>query len=152
MTIDVHDETGEMTEKHVTLVTIVLQSAQDRLHLHKDTECSLLFVDQATIQALNRDYRGKDKVTDVLSFALNDEDGFEIAQDEHILGDIVLCVERAREQAREYGHSFERELCFLAIHGLLHLIGYDHGTAEEEQEMFTLQEDLLKAYGLERKP
>ncbi|QQK75826.1 rRNA maturation RNase YbeY [Salicibibacter cibarius] len=150
--LDIADETATLPETQVALVMNVLQSTCERLGLPADTECSLLFVDANMIQTLNRDYRGKDAVTDVLSFALNDEDEEAMDTDpaDHMLGDIVVCVERARYQAEEYDHSLERELCFLAIHGLLHLLGYDHGTADEEREMFTLQEELLRAYGLER--
>ncbi|QDI89779.1 rRNA maturation RNase YbeY [Salicibibacter halophilus] len=150
--IDIVDETATLPESQISLVMNVLQSTCERLGLPSDTECSLLFVDEEMIQALNWDYRGKDDVTDVLSFALNDEDADTMDSDpaHHMLGDIVICVEKARLQAEEYGHSMERELCFLAIHGLLHLLGYGHGTSEEEQEMFTLQEELLSAYGLER--
>ncbi|AXF54693.1 rRNA maturation RNase YbeY [Salicibibacter kimchii] len=151
--IDISDETATLPETQISLVMNVLQATCERLELPLDTECSLLLVDAKTIQALNRDYRGKDDVTDVLSFALNDEDAGETDPGlaHHMLGDIVICVEQAGHQAKEYSHSMERELCFLAIHGLLHLLGYDHGTTEEEREMFTLQEDLLSAYGLERK-
>ncbi|QQK79689.1 rRNA maturation RNase YbeY [Salicibibacter cibi] len=150
--IDIADETATLPETQVALVTNVLQSTCERLGLPADTECSLLFVDAKTIQALNRDYRGKDDATDVLSFALNDDaEAMDTDPADHMLGDIVVCVEQARDQAGEYGHSMERELCFLAVHGLLHLLGYDHGTTAEEQEMFTLQEELLSAYGLERK-
>ncbi|SDI34054.1 rRNA maturation RNase YbeY [Natribacillus halophilus] len=148
--IDIHDETTTLTQSRLTLVRNVLQSACERLGLHAHTECSLLFVDETKIRTLNRDYRGKDQVTDVLSFALNDEEDQVISPAGHTLGDIVICVKRMRDQAEEYGHSIERELCFLALHGLLHLLGYGHESTEEEKEMFTLQEELLQAYGLAR--
>lgn len=115
-----------------------------------ETESSVLFVSKTKIQALNHEYRNKNEVTDVLSFALNDDEEDDGFQDEHLLGDIVICVERMKEQAKEYNHSIERELGFLAIHGLLHLIGYDHQSEADEKEMFALQEELLTAYGLER--
>jgi probable rRNA maturation factor len=104
-------------------------------------------VDEATIQNLNRDYRGIDAVTDVLSFAqeeASEEPGYIHGEDEPaLLGDIVICVKRALSQAEEYGHSTRRELGYLAIHGLLHLVGYDHDTPEKQQIMREQEESLL---------
>ena len=98
-------------------------------------------------------YRDKDKVTDVISFAL-EEDEPEIDINEldipRVLGDIIICTDVAHEQAENYGHSFERELGFLALHGFLHLLGYDHMTDEDEKEMFGRQDAILNAYGLTR--
>ncbi|MFB4161756.1 rRNA maturation RNase YbeY [Geomicrobium sp. JSM 1781026] len=148
--IDVIDETEELTVEQLELVTQILGSSCQRLQLPVETESSVLFVSKTKIQALNHEYRNKNEVTDVLSFALNDDEEDDGFQDEHLLGDIVICVERMKEQAKEYNHSIERELGFLAIHGLLHLIGYDHQSEADEKEMFALQEELLTAYGLER--
>ncbi|GAK11467.1 rRNA maturation RNase YbeY [Geomicrobium sp. JCM 19039] len=148
--IDVIDETEELTAEQLELVTQILGSSCQRLQLPVETESSVLFVSKTKIQALNHEYRNKNEVTDVLSFALNDDEEDAGFQDEHLLGDIVICVERMKEQAKEYNHSIERELGFLAIHGLLHLIGYDHQSEADEKEMFALQEELLTAYGLER--
>ena len=129
------------------------------MKLSPDTEMSVTFMNNAEIREINRDYRNKDQATDVISFALEDEGEGELAvifdEDEDFdlprnLGDIMISVERAKEQAEEYGHSFDRELGFLAVHGFLHLNGYDHMTPEDEKEMFTLQEDILTAYGLKR--
>jgi len=92
------------------------------------------------IQTLNRDYRNKDTATDVLSFPVNNE----LATGPSIsLGDIVICVEVAQKQANEYGHNLDRELAFLLVHGMLHLLGYDHETPEDEAEMCAAQEDIL---------
>ena len=102
-------------------------------------EFNVIIVDDEKIHALNREYRGIDRVTDVISFALEDDKSFNI-EDYRMLGDIYICLNRAREQAEEYGHSFKRELSFLAIHGLLHLLGYDHMTEEDEKVMFDKQE------------
>ncbi|GAJ99106.1 rRNA maturation RNase YbeY [Geomicrobium sp. JCM 19055] len=146
--IDVIDETNTLTDERIELVKNVILFSYKHLELDEMTECSLVFVHEDRIQELNRDYRNKDAVTDVLSFALNDDE--QMPGDEHVLGDIVICVERMKEQAEEYEHSIERELAFLSVHGLLHLLGYDHMDEAEEREMFTLQEELLSAYGLGR--
>lgn len=116
-------------------------------------EFSLMFVDETRIQEINRDYRNIDRPTDVISFALNDDDEDESAFDDieelaYHLGDIVICIDVAEKQAEEYGHSMEREMCFLAVHGLLHLLGYDHQDLQQEQEMFGLQEEILRSKGL----
>ncbi|MBE3596631.1 MAG: rRNA maturation RNase YbeY [Hydrogenibacillus sp.] len=104
-------------------------------------EVSVLFVGDAEIRRLNREFRNVDRPTDVLSFPL-DEPG--------MLGDIVISIPRARAQAEEYGHSFERELYFLLVHGFYHLLGYDHRTEAEEKAMFAKQEALLQAFRIVR--
>lgn len=105
-------------------------------------EVSLTFTDNEKIHALNLRYRGVDRATDVLSFPMEEED---------TLGDIVISLERAQEQAREYGHSFEREAAFLCVHSVLHLLGYDHERSpEEEADMFDRQEKILLRMGLPR--
>ena len=106
---------------------------------------NIIIVDKNTIQKLNREYRNKDSVTDVISFALEDDNTF-IKTDLRVLGDIYICLDRAKEQASEYGHSLLRELSFLSVHGLLHLLGYDHQTKEDENVMFGLQELILNEF------
>ena len=98
---------------------------------------------------MNKEYRGVDRPTDVISFALEDDDTF-ISTDVRVLGDIYISIDKAKEQAESYGHSLKRELSFLTIHGILHLLGYDHMTNEEEKEMFNLQEMILNEYGIKR--
>ena len=110
---------------------------------------NIIIVDEITIRDINKNYRDKDSVTDVISFALEDDKLF-IKTDYRILGDIYICLDRAKSQAIEYGHSFLREFAFLTIHGLLHLLGYDHMTKEEEEIMFKLQEMILDEYGIKR--
>lgn len=110
---------------------------------------NIIIVDEEKIQEINREYRNKDSVTDVISFALEDDNTF-IKTDFRVLGDIYICIEKARLQALEYGHSFLRELSFLTIHGLLHLLGYDHMEKEDEKIMFELQERILSEYGVEK--
>lgn len=118
-----------------------------------EAEVSLTLVDDQRIHELNRDYRGVDRPTDVLSFALRDEveDEPEILDfEEVILGDIIISVERARLQAEDYGHSLERELVYLAVHGTLHLMGYDHETEEDKAEMRHQEETVMNKIGLFR--
>lgn len=110
---------------------------------------NIIIVDENTIHELNKEYRGKDSVTDVISFALEDDKTF-IETDYRILGDIYICLNKAKAQALEYGHSFLRELAFLTVHGLLHLLGYDHMKEEEEKVMFKLQEMILNEYGIKK--
>ena len=110
---------------------------------------NIVLVDNDYIKRLNRDYRNIDKVTDVISFALEDSDN-DYDSVIRVLGDIYISVDRAKEQALEYGHSFLREICFLAIHGMLHLLGYDHQTTEDEKIMFQKQEEVLAKYGIVR--
>ena len=109
---------------------------------------SVIFVDEAKIQEINREYRGVDRVTDVISFAF--EDSIDVSYDFRFLGDIYICIPRMKEQALEYGHSEKRELSFLVVHGLLHLLGYDHQTEEEEKEMISKQEVILNAANIKR--
>ena len=108
---------------------------------------NVIFVDKNEIQRINKEYRNIDKVTDVISFALIDDP--EVIQTNE-LGDIFICVEKAKEQAAEYGHSENREFAFLAVHGYLHLCGYDHMTKEDEEVMFKKQEEILEGAGLRR--
>ena len=110
---------------------------------------SIVFVDEATIQTMNRDYRGIDRVTDVISFAFEDNEKVRY-NTIRVLGDIYICIPRMKEQAASYGHSEKRELAFLTVHGLLHLLGYDHQTEAEEKIMFGLQELILDGENIKR--
>lgn len=106
----------------------------------------VLIVDEQTIKEINRDYRHKDAVTDVISFALDDEVEGEIVargQPNRLLGTIIICGPVAERQAQEYNHSLKREMKFLFVHGLLHLLGYDHMNKEDEIEMFALQDKII---------
>ena len=117
-------------------------------------EVSVVFTDDASIQVLNRQYRGKDASTDVLSFPLaEDSEEFEVdmAQQSVALGDIVISMEHAARQAELYGHSLQRELAFLSVHATLHLLGYDHErSAAEEADMFRRQREILMRMGMQR--
>lgn len=112
---------------------------------------NLIFVDKETIQNINRDYRGIDRVTDVITFALNDDPTLAIYGDGEELGDVFICLDKAFEQASEYGHSNEREVGFLAVHGYLHLNGYDHMNEKDEKEMFAKQDEILNQAKLYRR-
>ena len=114
----------------------------------KGTEVSITFMTDEAIQEVNAEYRGKDVPTDVISFALEEmvEGEVAVVVEEGmptVLGDILISVETAKRQAEEYGHDFNREIGFLALHGFLHLLGYDHMTEEEEVEMFGRQKEIL---------
>ena len=114
-------------------------------------EVSVTFTDNEGIRELNAYHRNIDRATDVLSFPLFEKEDLCDATDGDALGDIVISLERAREQANEYGHSYEREVAFLTVHSMLHLLGYDHEISEEdEKEMFFKQEEILKTIGLNR--
>ncbi|MGN1342385.1 MAG: rRNA maturation RNase YbeY [Bacilli bacterium] len=110
---------------------------------------NIIFVSNKEIHDINREYRHTDRVTDVISFALEDNQDV-VYQDFRLLGDIYIAIDIAYDQAIEYNHSREREVCFLATHGLLHLLGYDHMTEEEEKIMFKEQEELLNAFEIKR--
>ena len=116
----------------------------------KKASCSIIIVDNSYIHKLNKEYRGIDRVTDVISFALEDDKNMVIPDGTRLLGDIYISLDKAREQAKEYGHSLERELCFLAVHGIYHLLGYDHEKEEEAEVMFKKQEEVLMEYGITR--
>lgn len=115
---------------------------------HPPCEVSVLITSDAQIQELNGEYRGKNEPTDVLSFPMDDDPDIEGAP--RFLGDIVISLERAIEQAEDYGHSVEREVAFLAVHGTLHLLGYDHDSEAGEAEMRALEEETLRGLGLPR--
>lgn len=146
-TYEIFNETNydlkEETDKLYELLAFALK--REKLD---NVEFNVIFVDSDTIHDINKTYRNVDRVTDVISFALEDNKTIEL--DHRLLGDIYICVERAEEQAKEYGHSFLRELAFLTIHGLLHLLGYDHMKKEEEKIMFQKQEDILNEFGIRR--
>ncbi|QDP40643.1 rRNA maturation RNase YbeY [Radiobacillus deserti] len=154
MQIDFQDATNQVKPEHIELVEKLLVQAAQLENVAEDAELSVSFVDNDEIQIINRDYRNKDKPTDVISFAMqeNVDDEPEIMGDNGplLLGDIIISVDKAEEQAKDYKHSFERELGFLAVHGFLHLLGYDHMNEEDEKKMFGRQEEILHAFGLSR--
>lgn len=134
------------------LIEICTAAALEEEEISDDAEVSVTLVDNARIRELNKEFRDIDRETDVLSFPMEDEEGFEVDPDNDavLLGDIVISLEKAQSQAEEYGHSFRREVAFLLTHSLFHLLGYDHMTADEEKEMFSKQEKVLQKLGITR--
>ena len=110
---------------------------------------NVILVDNDYIHNLNKTYRNKDSVTDVITFALEDNKDIKF-EDFRLLGDIYISLEKAESQSIEYGHSFKREICFLTVHGFLHLLGSDHMVIEEEKIMFGKQEDILNESNIKK--
>jgi probable rRNA maturation factor len=137
-----------------TLFIELIKDSLKHLSLKCDPILSVSFVDNDTIQIINRDYRGLDRPTDVISFAFIDSmpNGKDKLKKEEIidLGEIYISIPKAIEQAKEYSHSLNREICFLFVHGLLHLLGYDHMNENDEKIMFSLQDDILNLRGITR--
>lgn len=146
-TYEIFNETDKNLENEMDKLYELLEFTLKREKLD-NVEFNIIFVDSKTIHEINKTYRNVDRVTDVISFALEDNKTIEL--DHRLLGDIYICIERAEEQAKEYGHSLMRELSFLTIHGLLHLLGYDHMEKDEEEIMFKKQEDILNEFGIRR--
>jgi probable rRNA maturation factor len=152
--IDLFDEVQELSSEELKEIENLLNFAAQKEKVEAGSEVSVTFVSNERIHEINREYREKDRPTDVISFALEEEGEGEMkvvgAEIPRILGDIIISTVKAKEQAEEYNHSFMRELGFLAVHGFLHLLGYDHETDEDEKEMFTRQREILDEYGLTR--
>ena len=129
---------------------IIFTTAQ-LLNIEDDLELSCIIVDDNKIHEINKDYRQIDKSTDVISFAMEDNDQYYVAGMPRSLGDIFISIDHAKTQAKDYGHSLKREMCFLFTHGLLHLLGYDHMNEDDEKEMFDLQKQILTTLQIERK-
>ncbi|ERJ13824.1 rRNA maturation RNase YbeY [Haloplasma contractile] len=148
------NETDKNVEDYIDIIQSVCDQIEQVEQLErKDYEVAIIFVENEKIKQINHDYRGKDCVTDVISFAMLDDLSKEPSLEDalHIqLGDVFICIDQAIKQAFEYGHSLKREVGFLACHGLLHLLGYDHQTKEEEDIMFTKQEMILNETNLGR--
>lgn len=157
MDLELYDHTnGELTDHQRKLAEQLLAFAAEELQLKDNDEMSLTFVKNPEIRKMNAQYRGVDRATDVISFAINDDDEDIVMDDEMAamipkdLGDLFISIDKVKEQALFLGHSEDRELGFLVVHGFLHLNGYDHEQADDEQKMFSLQEKILDAYGLAR--
>jgi len=141
-----------VTQEMEKMLLAVLNKAAAVIDVDPNAEVSLVLADDAYIQELNSHYRGKDMPTDVLSFALNEGEEPEIIDgpEENLLGDIIISLETAQRQAVDYGHTLERELAFLTVHGLLHLLGHDHEKEEQRQAMRAEEERILDLIGLSR--
>ncbi|MDR2006515.1 MAG: rRNA maturation RNase YbeY [Acidaminococcales bacterium] len=134
------------------LIKRTLNAAAALEKLEKRVQVSVTLVDDVKIRSINREYRGVDKITDVISFALNegDEDSAAGGPEKDLLGEIVICLPQAARQAEEYGHALARELGYLAAHGFLHLLGYDHITARDRKIMREREETIMAKLGLAR--
>ena len=158
------DETGQVSPEIMKQTLDLLRFAAERLGKEKK-EMAVTFVTNERSHQLNLEYRDTDRPTDVISLEYKPEIPFTFEEEDladnpelvevldefdSYIGELFISVDKAQEQAEAYGHSFEREMGFLAVHGFLHINGYDHYTPEEEKEMFTLQEEILTAYGLTR--
>jgi probable rRNA maturation factor len=160
LTLVWNNEGGEpIPDAWIDMLKVILHKA-GTIEGIRSGEVDLTFTDDEGIRELNRTYRGIDRPTDVLSFPMREKSPEEpdiVWTDEEpddgeldLLGDIVISVPQARRQSEEYGHSLEREIGFLFVHGFLHLIGYDHGNEEAEKVMFAKQEHILAEIGLTR--
>lgn len=147
--IDNRQERYEITDALIELINKAVEACLIYEGWGIDYEVSLSFVDNHEIQALNHTYRGKDYATDVLSFPLIEEDQ-SLNLEEKLLGDIVISVEKAAAQAKEYNHSFEREMGFLVVHSMFHLMGYDHDNEEATADMRKREEAVLTDINLIR--
>lgn len=152
MQIDIIDQTNSLDTSHINLLKEIVVQAGDVEKIVSNVEVSITVVDNKAIQSLNAEYRNKNEATDVLSFQMDNpfreihnESGLPI-----MLGDIIISIEKVKEQAKRYNHSFEREIAFLTIHGFLHLLGYTHDNAIEEKVMFQKQDAILEEFNLER--
>ena len=139
MKVNFFNETNLKVKPYEKMINSIFKN------INSNKEFNVIFVTKEEIQRLNREFRKIDRVTDVISFALIDDKDI-IKTDE--LGDIFICLDKAFEQAKEYQHSENREVCFLAVHGYLHLCGFDHMTKEDEEIMFSKQEEILQKAGI----
>lgn len=155
----------EVTDELINIINEVCEQSLKAEEMNVPYQISLLFVDNEEIREINRDTRGIDKATDVLSFPMLDYPQNKVFKevykntkfneiyldgDELVLGDMVLSLERAKEQSIEYNHSFNREVCYLVVHSILHLLGYDHMEEEEKKVMRKREEEILGKLNITR--
>ena len=140
MEIGIFNETEEEIKELETIEELMKYALKEE-NIEK-AEFNIIIIDNERIRKINKEYRNIDRETDVISFALEDEKKEDFTKT-RLLGDIYISIDKAKEQAISYEHSLERELSFLAVHGLLHLLGYDHMTKEDEKIMFTKQKEIL---------
>lgn len=147
--IEIFNETNEKIEE-LKIIKPLMEYAAEKEEV-TNSLFNVIIVDNNCIHKMNLEYRGIDRPTDVISFALEDDKTcIQLEEGPRVLGDIYISIEKAQTQAEEYGHSLKRELCFLAVHGFLHLLGYDHMNSEDENVMFARQELILDGFGIER--
>ncbi|MFV0394575.1 MAG: rRNA maturation RNase YbeY [Coprobacillaceae bacterium] len=144
------NEVSSFSDDYEAVYLKIIQQTCTQLHIKEDIEVSCILVDDERIHQINKEYRQMDRATDVISFAMEDSKPLHVEGLPRCLGDIFISVEKAELQAKDYGHSMEREMCFLFTHGLLHLLGYDHMEEDEEKEMIAMQKKILDALQIER--
>ena len=144
--ITITNETDEYVDKDL------LNKVADYAMMSEDVNngvVNIIIVDNKRIREINKEYRNIDSETDVISFALEDDDTF-IELPIRILGDIYISIDRVKSQAKDYGHSYKREICFLVVQGVLHLLGYDHMNTSDEKVMFSKQDKILDELDIRR--
>lgn len=144
------NEVEQFKENYEEIYVSIIEETARQLSITTDLELSCILVDDKKIHEINKMYRNIDRSTDVISFALEDNEQFYVEGQPRSLGDIFISVDHAKLQAIEYEHSLKREMCFLFTHGLLHLLGYDHMEATQEQEMLKKQKEILEALEIRR--
>ena len=145
------NEVEGFDEDYQQIYLEIIKETVNQLEIDEDLELSCILVDDQKIHEINKEYRNIDRSTDVISFALEDNEQYYVSGMPRSLGDIFISIDHAKMQAEEYGHSFYREMCFLFTHGLLHLLGFDHMNEEDEKVMFSRQKEILNALNIERK-
>ena len=148
MEIGIFNETNEDISLYLADLKELLENVSKDENLD-NIIFNVIIIDNDRIREINKEYRGIDRETDVISFALEDDKTMRL-DEIRVLGDIYISLDKVKSQAEEYGHSFKRELSFLAIHGFYHLLGYDHMKPEDEKIMFKKQEEALLKYGIKR--
>lgn len=143
---DDRQEEVKLDEMGIELIKVSVKETLKYLGIDDNVVVSISFVDEQEIKTLNRDFRGVDKVTDVLSFPIDDE----FAIQPKILGDVVINTKKVLEQAIEFGNSNEREIAYLTVHSVLHLLGYDHMNESDKREMRTIEESIMNILGTVR--
>ena len=146
--IGIFNETQEKVENLEVLEPLLTYALE--VENVDNLEFNVIIINNEEIHKINKEYRGIDRPTDVISFALEDYKDIKYENDYRVLGDIYISIDKVKEQAKEYGHSEKREMAFLTIHGLLHLLGYDHMNKEDEKVMFGEQEAILDGFGIKR--
>ncbi|EHS87531.1 Putative metalloprotease [Limosilactobacillus gastricus PS3] len=156
MELVIYDHTnGQVTDEQLDETEKLLQFAADQLSIAANAEMSVTYVNNPEMQKINREYRGIDRSTDVISFAIEDDEDLMLpaelqAELPRELGDLFVSIDKVKSQALFLDHSEERELGYMLVHGFLHLNGYDHERADDHGEQFRLQEEILTKYGLKR--
>lgn len=143
MEITLINRTNTAIDTYQSLFETIATQTEQILHLQNDLEISVTFVRSRTIHKINQEYRGIDRPTDVISFAIRDGQEDFLLEEEKDLGDIFINIDYCKQQAKRYEHSYTREMAFLFTHGLLHCLGYDHMKEEDEKVMFALQDEIL---------